>query len=134
MAPAPEPPPSPRTKREAREQLAKAAASKSGARTSSEQPKPAVNVKKGDAKSFDHDTPDLDDDKAPPQKRIAEILRAIHQHHIIHKDINPSNIVWNPETYEVKIIDFGIASVLPREQPEVRHPNMLEGTLAYMSP
>ncbi|MBW4572312.1 MAG: hypothetical protein KME31_31295 [Tolypothrix carrinoi HA7290-LM1] len=31
---------------------------------------------------------------------------------IIHKDINPSNIVLNRTTGQVKIIDFGISTVL----------------------
>ncbi|MBF0552731.1 MAG: serine/threonine-protein kinase PknK, partial [Deltaproteobacteria bacterium] len=66
--------------------------------------------------------------------RVTEILRQIHQQNIMHKDINPSNIVWNPTTNQVKIIDFGIATSLPRENPEIRNPNVLEGTLAYMSP
>ncbi len=65
---------------------------------------------------------------------MAEILGAIHAGNIIHKDINPSNIVYNPETGQVKIIDFGISTVLSRENPTLSNPNVLEGTLAYMSP
>jgi len=66
--------------------------------------------------------------------RIADILGAIHHRNIMHKDINPSNIVWNLDTTQLKIIDFGISTELSREQPEIRNPNVLEGTLAYMSP
>ncbi|MBD2128120.1 trifunctional serine/threonine-protein kinase/ATP-binding protein/sensor histidine kinase [Microcoleus sp. ZQ-A2] len=66
--------------------------------------------------------------------QIAEILAAIHSRNIIHKDINPANIVYNPETGQVKIIDFGIATQLTRENPTLKNPNVLEGTLAYMSP
>lgn len=65
---------------------------------------------------------------------ITDILGHIHQRHVMHKDINPSNIVLNPTTGIVKIIDFGIATVLSRETPSFRNPNVLEGTLAYMSP
>ncbi|GAA6621823.1 AAA family ATPase [Scytonema sp. NUACC26] len=65
---------------------------------------------------------------------IAEILGTIHAANIIHKDINPSNIVLNPITKQVKIIDFGISTVLSRENETFRNPNILEGTLAYMSP
>ncbi|MBF0552525.1 MAG: serine/threonine-protein kinase PknK, partial [Deltaproteobacteria bacterium] len=66
--------------------------------------------------------------------RVTEILGLIHQRNIMHKDINPSNIIWNPSTDQIKIIDFGIATSLPRENPEIRNPNVLEGTLAYLSP
>ncbi len=65
---------------------------------------------------------------------ITQQLGDIHNQNLIHKDINPGNIVWNQETDMVKIIDFGLATALSRENPEIRSPNMLEGTLAYISP
>jgi len=65
---------------------------------------------------------------------VAEILGQIHQHNIIHKDINPSNLVWNPTTGIIKIIDFGISTQLSRQHLTIKNPNVLEGTLAYMSP
>ena len=66
--------------------------------------------------------------------KIAQSLAEIHSSQIIHKDINPSNIVLNPETGQLKIIDFGISTVLSRENPTLKNPNVLEGTLAYISP
>jgi predicted ATPase/signal transduction histidine kinase/CheY-like chemotaxis protein len=66
--------------------------------------------------------------------KIAESLGAIHAANIIHKDINPSNVVYNPETGQVKIIDFGISTVLSRENPTICTPDRIEGTLAYISP
>ncbi|MFB2968579.1 AAA family ATPase [Aerosakkonema sp. BLCC-F183] len=65
---------------------------------------------------------------------IADSLGHIHAANIIHKDINPSNIVFNPETQQLKIIDFGISSIFTRENPTLKNPNVLEGTLAYISP
>jgi len=47
--------------------------------------------------------------------RITAILGEIHAANVMHKDINPSNIVMNAETGQVKIIDFGISAVLPHE-------------------
>ncbi|MGE3919593.1 MAG: AAA family ATPase [Gammaproteobacteria bacterium] len=66
--------------------------------------------------------------------RIVDIIEYIHSHTVIHKDINPSNIIWNPSTDTVKLIDFGISTTIPRESPEISNPNLLEGTLAYISP
>ncbi|MEG4911987.1 AAA family ATPase [Microcoleus sp. B7-D4] len=63
-----------------------------------------------------------------------EALGQIHSANIIHKDINPSNIVYNPETKQLKIIDFGISTQLTRETPILKNPGILEGTLAYISP
>jgi predicted ATPase/signal transduction histidine kinase/DNA-binding response OmpR family regulator len=66
--------------------------------------------------------------------KITEILGRIHAANVIHKDINPGNIVLNPNTGVVKIIDFGISTQLTRTNPTFKNPNVLEGTLAYMSP
>ncbi|MDM8558082.1 AAA family ATPase [Candidatus Parabeggiatoa sp. HSG14] len=70
----------------------------------------------------------------PFSHKIADSLGYIHAAHIIHKDINPSNIVWEPVSNQLKIIDFGIASRLLRENPTLKNPDQLEGTLAYLSP
>jgi len=65
---------------------------------------------------------------------VTEILGDIHSHNLVHKDINLSNIVYNSETKQVKIIDFGISTALSQENSSFRNPNVLEGTLAYISP
>ncbi|WP_414572430.1 PAS domain S-box protein [Nostoc sp. CCY 9925] len=65
---------------------------------------------------------------------ITEILGRIHAANIIHKDINPSNIVLNPNTGVVKMIDFGIATRFSRTNPTFKSLHLLEGTLAYLSP
>jgi predicted ATPase/signal transduction histidine kinase len=65
---------------------------------------------------------------------ITTTLGELHAHHIIHKDIKPDNILYNHETNQAKITDFGIASRLNSENPAIEHPELLEGTLAYISP
>ena len=65
---------------------------------------------------------------------IVDILGQVHQQHIIHKDINPANIILNQHTGKLKLIDFGISTTLSREISTFRNPNVLEGTLAYISP
>ncbi len=66
--------------------------------------------------------------------QLADILHYLSQNRVIHKDIKPGNILINPDTKQVKLIDFSIASLLPRETQEIHNPNILEGTLAYLSP
>ncbi|MFB2967510.1 AAA family ATPase, partial [Aerosakkonema sp. BLCC-F183] len=66
--------------------------------------------------------------------QLASALGQLHQNQIIHKDIKPHNIIINAATGQLKIIDFSIASRLYRENPTLSNPNLLEGTLAYMSP
>ncbi len=65
---------------------------------------------------------------------IARALGEIHRQHVIHKNLNPANILWNRETGKVLIVDFGIASLLAMESLEQFHERKLEGTLAYISP
>ncbi|XYH92286.1 AAA family ATPase [Sorangium sp. So ce1128] len=65
---------------------------------------------------------------------VTSVLEAIHQQRIVHRDLNPSNIVMNPADGRVKVIDFGLASALAQEATAFTSPGGLKGTLAYMSP
>ncbi len=66
--------------------------------------------------------------------QITNALDFLYHQRIIHKDIKPANIIINPDNQQVKLIDFSISSLLPRETQEIENPNVLEGTLAYLSP
>ncbi|MBD2345176.1 trifunctional serine/threonine-protein kinase/ATP-binding protein/sensor histidine kinase [Anabaena subtropica] len=66
--------------------------------------------------------------------QIVSILDRLHHQRIIHKDIKPANILIHPKTKEIRLIDFSIASLLPRENQEIQNPQVLEGTLSYLSP
>ncbi|MBD2186126.1 serine/threonine-protein kinase PknK [Planktothrix sp. FACHB-1375] len=66
--------------------------------------------------------------------QLASTLADLHQNNVIHKDIKPHNILINPKTGQIKITDFSIATRLTRETQSFSSPNLLEGTLAYMSP
>ncbi len=65
---------------------------------------------------------------------LTYILEILSQNFIIHKDIKPANLLINPDTKQIKLIDFSISSLLPREQQEIKSSQVLEGTLAYISP
>ncbi|GAB1544166.1 AAA family ATPase [Scytonema sp. NUACC21] len=66
--------------------------------------------------------------------QLTNILSRLYRDRVIHKDLKPANILICPNTKQVKLIDFSIASLLPRETQEIQNPNFLEGTLAYISP
>ena len=63
--------------------------------------------------------------------RLTEVVGRLHQEGIVHKDINPSNILWSADTKALELIDFGIAT---RGSQELESTNLLVGTLAYLSP
>jgi len=66
--------------------------------------------------------------------KISGILANIHNNNVIHKDLNPSNIVYNPENNQLSIIDFGNACVLSNNENGTVNFNQFDGTLDYMSP
>jgi len=66
--------------------------------------------------------------------QLADILHQLHQKNIIHKDIKPANILIHQSTQHIKLLDFSISTLLPKETQTLKTPNVLEGTLAYLSP
>lgn len=65
---------------------------------------------------------------------IVQILDGIHHRHIVHRDIKPQNLLIDPHTLEIQLIDFSI-SVNLRDQVSSAHvTKSLEGTPAYIAP
>lgn len=65
--------------------------------------------------------------------QIAEAVGEIHRRYVIHKDINPHNILWDAEARTIKIVDFDIASELSREK-QSQSAVLIRGSLPFISP
>jgi PAS domain S-box-containing protein len=65
---------------------------------------------------------------------IASALAKVHQSGLVHKDVKPANILVHPESGEVRLTGFGLASRLTRERQRPEPPESIAGTLAYMAP
>lgn len=65
---------------------------------------------------------------------VSESLAAVHDADLIHRDINPSNIVVHMGTLTTWLVDFNIATYLPRESVATRNPDAIAGTLPYIAP
>jgi PAS domain S-box-containing protein len=61
-------------------------------------------------------------------------IGALHKRGIIHKDVQPANILVNAATGQCWLTGFGIASRLPRERQPPAPPEFIAGTLPYMAP
>lgn len=63
--------------------------------------------------------------------RCALALDYAHKHQVIHRDIKPANIVYNVDTGDVKLTDFGIARITDASKTRT---GVIMGTPSYMSP
>ena len=85
-----------------------------------------------------HATPSLRPDRALNYAgQIAEGLAAAHAHGIIHRDLKPANVFVTTDG-RVKILDFGLAKVVPAsltgETDTATASGVMFGTVGYMAP
>lgn len=65
---------------------------------------------------------------------VAGTLDLLHRYPLLHRDIKPHNIVYDPATRRVTLIDFSLAVTAGEEPQRAATVERTAGTLAYMSP
>ncbi len=66
---------------------------------------------------------------------MAQVVAAVHEQHIVHKDIQPQHFFVRQEApYRLVLADLGIATRLSQHIQEASEVGEIEGTLAYIAP
>lgn len=63
--------------------------------------------------------------------RVASALDYAHAKHVVHRDVKPANIMWDPATDTVKVMDFGVARITDASKTRT---GIVLGTPSFMSP
>jgi eukaryotic-like serine/threonine-protein kinase len=67
--------------------------------------------------------------------QIGEAVHAAHQVGVVHRDLKPDNLMYDPDTRRVMLLDFGIATdtdTAPEER--LTRAGFFVGTLLYVAP
>ncbi|WP_163866157.1 AAA family ATPase [Myxococcus eversor] len=66
--------------------------------------------------------------------QLGGILSRLHQQHVIHRDLNPTNLVMSASGHHLTLIDFDLATRVSGLTPSGDMPGELQWALPYIAP
>jgi len=74
----------------------------------------------------------LDEDVARQYfQQMIQALEYCHSLNVIHRDLKPQNILYDPDKDCIKIVDFGLSTLLKEKDQKIRD---MGGTTSYLAP
>ncbi len=75
------------------------------------------------------------EDVARIVQQVADAVHAVHEAGIVHRDLKPDNLMYDPLTHNIKLLDFGIAAATDTAPDErLTRAGFFVGTLMYVAP
>jgi predicted ATPase/signal transduction histidine kinase len=66
--------------------------------------------------------------------RVTAAVAEMHTHDLLHRDLAPAHVLFDPSTGDVRLTGFGLATIQSGMAQYVQAPGVFTGTLACMSP
>jgi diguanylate cyclase (GGDEF)-like protein len=67
-------------------------------------------------------------------QRLVTVVAAVHTRGVVHRDINPDNILLAAPSREPRLVGFDLATTFAEELPSFAHQREIAGTLRYLAP
>ncbi|XP_053479085.1 serine/threonine-protein kinase pim-1-like [Ictalurus furcatus] len=92
-----------------------------------ERPDPCIDL----FKYCRHVRMNVSESKAQIIKQVIHAACHWHDRGVLHRDIKEGNLLLNPQTFEVKLIDFGCGELLKNTATQNMHPTLLPTSMDH---